>query len=70
MLSQGPVYHYHSGIVSVKPRVSVVLAFRENVVSSGGNGLGYQDAQDIRLKKHSIVAVTKKVLCPERIENI
>ena len=27
----------------MKPRVSVALAFRENVERSGGNGLGYQE---------------------------
>ena len=32
MLSQVPVYHHHSGIVSMKSCVSVALAFRENVV--------------------------------------
>ena len=42
MLSQVPVYHHHGGIVSMKPRVSVALAVMENVVCSGGNGLGYQ----------------------------
>ena len=39
------VYHHHGGIVSMKPRVSVALAFRENVVRSGGNALGYQGAE-------------------------
>ena len=43
MLNQVPVYHPHGGIVSMKPRVSVALAFRENIVCSGGKGSGYQE---------------------------
>ena len=45
MLSHVPVYHHHGGIVSMKPRVSVALAFRENIVCSDGNGLGCQDVK-------------------------
>ena len=47
MLSQVPVYHHHSGIVSMKLCVSVALAFRESVVCSGGNGLGYQEGVEL-----------------------
>ena len=43
MLSQVPVHHHHGSICSMKLRVSVALAFRGNVVCSGGNGLGYQE---------------------------
>ena len=41
------VYHDHGGILSMKLRVSVALAFRENVVRLGGNGLGYQEGVDL-----------------------
>ena len=58
----------------MEPRVSVALAFRENVVCSGGNGRVRLSTRYkvIRLKKHtsSIVVVTMKVLCPEMIENL
>ena len=37
------IYHHHGDIASMKPRVSVALAFRENIVGSDGNGLGYQE---------------------------
>ena len=47
MLSQVPVHHHHGGIVSMKPRLSVALAFRENVVCSGGNELGYQEGVEL-----------------------
>ena len=30
--------HHHGGVVSMKPRVPVTIAFRENVVRSDGNG--------------------------------
>ena len=33
----------HGGVVSMKPRVSVALASRENVVRSDGNGLVYPE---------------------------
>ena len=44
------VYHHHHdvGIVSMKPRVSVALASRENVVvRSDGNGLVYQEGVEL-----------------------
>ena len=37
-----PVHHHYGNIVSMQPRVSISLAFRENTVCSGENGLGYQ----------------------------
>ena len=71
MLSQGPVYHYHGATVLMKPRVSVALAYWENAVCSDGNGLLYQKGiRVIRLKKHSTVAVRKKVHYPERMKNL
>ena len=32
MLGQVPVYRHYSGILSMRPRVSGALAFRENIV--------------------------------------
>ena len=53
------MYDHHGSVVSIKPRVSVALAFRESAVCSGGNGLGYQECVKLfDLKKHSVVAVT------------
>ena len=37
----------HGGIVSMKPRASVALASRENVVRSDGNGLVYQEGVEL-----------------------
>ena len=55
----------------MKPRVSVALAYRENAVCSDGNGLRYKKTiRVIRLKKHSTVAIRKKVHYPERMENL
>ena len=39
MFSPMPEYRHHGGIVSIKSRVSVALASRENVLCSGRNGL-------------------------------
>ena len=52
----------------MKPRVSVALAFRENVVRSDGNGLGYiKKVLSYSAEKVSIVVATKKVHCHERM---
>ena len=45
------VYHHHGGIVSMEPRVSVTLAFREKVVRSGRNKLGYQEGVSYSAEK-------------------
>ena len=35
----------YGGIVLIKPRLSVALAFREKFACSRGNGLGFQDVK-------------------------
>ena len=55
----------------MKSRVSVALAFRENVVRLGGNGLGYQEGIEFYMAENaqSRVLATKKVHCHEKMEN-
>ena len=54
----------------MKSRLSVALAFREDVVCLGGNGLGYQEGVELFVLKSTVyaAAVTKKVHCSERME--